>query len=452
MGAQRRSPRLFGSFRHRALLFELEPACTRRLALVLQQVLEFQPAPSKPWLSRRLIAWAFGRDLAKLLAAITPVKPRRFRANSSSTRAASEFEERSLWEAVASLMKTISKDEWRLLEDLSAEGLLKGLPPAIAEKDIHVTHALLALSEIKVRHAHFQGRGDPMDVDDGIKLVFAGGTCLSKAYGVIPRMSEDVDLRVILAPPSRPLKAEAGSRARLRALHTAILKAFSDLDFHIPETADGSNNPDIGDQRSYFHLQLEYGVNGASAPVLRPGLKIEIVNRPPRLATNDCEFGMLFEKLSDRPSSTIVRMPCMNVSETLAEKVVSFLRRCSWYWSAGYSGNEDDVLVRHIFDVNQIMSKFADAVVEAERLFPTVVKDDVAAFRRRDVTFDNDPVNSMWSALRQLRTRPELRDRYERRLRPLVYHGEVADYDQACAGFERVAERLLRSMEIAEPA
>jgi hypothetical protein len=349
-------------------------------------------------------------------------------------------------------MKTISKDEWRLLEDLSAEGLLKGLPPTVAEKDIHVTHALLALSELKVRHAHFQGRGDPVDVDDGIKLVFAGGTCLSKAYGAIPRMSEDVDLRVILTPPSRPLKPDTGPRPRLRALHPAIIEAFTALDFHVPDKADGADNPEIGDQRNYFHLQLEYGVNSASAPALRPGLKIEVVNRPPRLATSDCTFGMLFEKLSGRPSSTIVRMPCMNISETLAEKVVSFLRRCSWYWSAGYSGNEDDVLVRHIFDVNQIMSNFPDAVIEAERLFPVVVKDDVAAFRRRDAAFDSDPVNTMRSALRQIRTRPELRDRYERRLRPLVYHGEVANFDDACAGFEDVAERLLRTMNIAEPA
>jgi len=55
--------------------------------------------------------------------------------------------------------------------------------------------------------------------DVGIQLVFAGGTCLSKAHGLINRMSEDIDIKVLLAPTAKPLKKGRGDRMRLKALH-----------------------------------------------------------------------------------------------------------------------------------------------------------------------------------------------------------------------------------------
>lgn len=104
-------------------------------------------------------------------------------------------------------MRTITAEQRRTLEDLSAQGLLGGLPYQTAEKDIHVTDVLHQLSGIDVSHAHFQatGRGSAEQVDDGIHLVFAGGTCLSKAHRLIDRMSEDIDIKVILAP--RPIRS-----------------------------------------------------------------------------------------------------------------------------------------------------------------------------------------------------------------------------------------------------
>jgi len=47
-------------------------------------------------------------------------------------------------------MKTITPAQKQALEDLSAEGLLRGLPVQTAEKDIHITDLLKSLSELKV--------------------------------------------------------------------------------------------------------------------------------------------------------------------------------------------------------------------------------------------------------------------------------------------------------------
>ncbi len=94
-------------------------------------------------------------------------------------------------------MKTITAEQRQRLEDLSAEGLLK-LPLAIAEKDVHITDLLMALSQLVVAHDGFKDldkRREPTRADTGIVLVFAGGTCLSKAHGLIERMSEDIDIK-----------------------------------------------------------------------------------------------------------------------------------------------------------------------------------------------------------------------------------------------------------------
>lgn len=64
------------------------------------------------------------------------------------------------------------------LDALNAVADLSGLPPHLLEKDIWVVWTL---------HQLFTG-------PYAKHLVFKGGTSLSKAYGIIQRFSEDVDL------------------------------------------------------------------------------------------------------------------------------------------------------------------------------------------------------------------------------------------------------------------
>lgn len=63
-------------------------------------------------------------------------------------------------------MKTISSEQKDLIDALVAEGLAGNLSAAVLEKDVHVTDALHALSELQ--HPH-------------VRFVFCGGTSLSKA-------------------------------------------------------------------------------------------------------------------------------------------------------------------------------------------------------------------------------------------------------------------------------
>lgn len=67
-------------------------------------------------------------------------------------------------------MKTITTDQRELIDALLAEQDVGGISAAILEKDIHVTDALRALSAIAHEH---------------VRLVFCGGTSLSKAHSII---------------------------------------------------------------------------------------------------------------------------------------------------------------------------------------------------------------------------------------------------------------------------
>jgi predicted nucleotidyltransferase component of viral defense system len=84
-----------------------------------------------------------------------------------------------------------------------------GLPsPALIEKDWYVVKALAAISAAAT--APF-------------RLVFGGGTCLSRAHRLIRRMSEDIDLKIISDGPF--------PRPALRHLRDTITRALLDAGF-----------------------------------------------------------------------------------------------------------------------------------------------------------------------------------------------------------------------------
>jgi hypothetical protein len=111
-------------------------------------------------------------------------------------------------------MKIISEEQKELIDAITAEGLAGNLSAFILEKDIHVTDALHALAKLQHRH---------------IRFVFCGGTSLSKAHGLIERMSEDVDLKVVL-DAGRGL-TQSGMKTHLGRLKNAAIDVMTALAF-----------------------------------------------------------------------------------------------------------------------------------------------------------------------------------------------------------------------------
>src|SRR5271156_2068810 len=108
---------------------------------------------------------------------------------------------------------TVSRS-WCLHDKLTLLGLLEvqkhfKLPsPALVEKDWYVVDALAAINTADVKP---------------FRLVFGGGTALSRAHRLIRRMSEDIDLKIVSDEPR--------SRPELRELRDIITRALQRAGF-----------------------------------------------------------------------------------------------------------------------------------------------------------------------------------------------------------------------------
>lgn len=345
-------------------------------------------------------------------------------------------------------MRTITTEQKQSLEDLSAEGILRGLPVQTAEKDIHITELLRGLSELEVHHDHFSDldtrKGEHTRHDAGIQFVFAGGTCLSKAHGLINRMSEDIDIKVILAPTEKPLKKGRSDRMRLKALHEHIPKLFDELGFPLLEYPDGADNPRIKDKHRYYVVGAGYQTAYDNFPSLRPELKLELIQRQPLLPLERREFGYLYESLAGLQPTATVTIDCISVAETAAEKVLSLLRRCAYKWD-GYqtNGDMDPALVRHVYDVARIAECANDSLAAARGIFPQLVQNDRQEFLGQNPEFDADPAGVLKRTLAAAGNNGKLQQQYTNHLMPLVYDIAPPTFKKAFGIFEQVANDFL---------
>jgi len=344
-------------------------------------------------------------------------------------------------------MRTISEKQRQALEDLAAEGLLRGLPVQTAEKDIHITELLKGLSELRVSHEHFSDidvrRGEVVRQDPGIQLVFAGGTCLSKAHGLIHRMSEDIDIKVLLLPPDKPLRKGRTDRVRLVALHEAIPPLLDSLGFPLLAAPNGEN-PHIRNKHRYCEVGAGYQSAYPQLPSLRPELKLELMQRQPRLPLETRTFGYLYESLAGLKLSSPVSIACISVAETTAEKVLSLLRRCACSWD-GYQtkGDLDPALVRHVYDVAKIAELAPEALPAAREVFPQLVISDRDEYEGQHPEFDADPIGVLRRTLLAARENGKLKKQYVENLLPLVYETSAPDFERSFDVFEAVARDFL---------
>jgi predicted nucleotidyltransferase component of viral defense system len=318
-------------------------------------------------------------------------------------------------------MKIISEEQKELIDSITAEGLAGNLSAFILEKDIHVTDALHALA--KLQHQHIQ-------------LVFCGGTSLSKAHGLIERMSEDVDLKVVLNADHG--LTQSGVRTHLGKLKNAAIDAMKALGFHIIEEEKLALNAN-----RYFASGWRYKTRYTAHTSLRPHLSLEFTVRTPSFAVAQKPIGYLIDRLASREGAP-VRMSCVAVEETLAEKVLSFLRRHAEH-RAGVREKWDQALVRHIYDTYCIVGSRAAFVDRAAAHFKGYVEYDRGEFHHH-TAFVEDPKQSMATALAAAETEEQTKREYEQVLLPLVYGAMRPTFGEAFAVFKSTALKLLATL------
>lgn len=316
-------------------------------------------------------------------------------------------------------MKTITAHDHDLITSVVGEGLTT-LPEAVLEKDLLVTEALRAIEA-------FDGAS--------IDAIFCGGTCLSKAHGLTDRMSEDIDFKLRV---SEGLSRNARSRA-LSHYKQRMIRHLEDLGFHIPPEEVIAR-----DENSYIGLNIHYQSRFAQQLSLRPEIKVELNAHPPSLPTTRLNVGSMLDRFIPA-SPALLSLKCISIEETLAEKVLAFLRRTAQMQSGRNRAEYDDRLVRHLYDVAAI----ARATETSPLLYATFQRlalQDARQFRNQHPEFNHDPAGEMGKVIEALRDKSDPFERhYQEFVEELVY-GEPISFTEAKRVFIVLAEKLVGSI------
>lgn len=326
-------------------------------------------------------------------------------------------------------MRVLPVERLELIDALVAEVDIGDITAALLEKDEHLTAALNAIFKLHFEHA---------------SLVFCGGTSLSKAHNLIERMSEDADIKVVLSATTanwstNQIRRYLGDKVRGQVTHT-----LSALGLAEDETARRSLN-----DNQYLHSQWTYRRAYEGIAALRPHLQIELTTRTPVLPLQTAWLRTLADKLAGHEGSTF-SVPVVSVSETLAEKVLSFLRRFAQHRAGLMQQPWDTTLVRHIYDVHCIVSHKPGATDDAIKAFSSLTALDASEFGYQDAAFQQNPKATLSKALIDLTVDAQSREEYQHVLLPLIYGKTRVSYDQALKSFDDVAQKLVRSLQTKE--
>lgn len=156
---------------------------------------------------------------------------------------------------------------------------------------------------------------------DDIEIAFCGGTSLSKAHNLIERMSEDVDFKLDVRDKGL---SKNQRRGLLSVYRDNAVSELRKLGYEIEAKHIKSR-----DANSYMQIRLPYATSFTQLAAIRPDVQIELNASSPRVATVTREVQTLVSPELSLSRSGLVR--CLDVSETMAEKLVAFTRRVSQF-------------------------------------------------------------------------------------------------------------------------
>ncbi|MCK1340392.1 nucleotidyl transferase AbiEii/AbiGii toxin family protein [Bradyrhizobium sp. 38] len=288
-----------------------------------------------------------------------------------------------------------------------------GLPgPALVEKDWYVVKALAAIAAV--------------DTGD-FRLVFGGGTALSRAYKLTKRMSEDVDLKIV--------RDKAPTRGELRKLRKTITDALLGAGFVFdPENKDHRVTMYEG---RYTKYQLPYKALAEGKGILRPNVQIETSVWPLRRETVDKSVISFIAEAYGRDPE-LPKIACSSVLETAAEKFVALTWRAGSEL-AGLREERDPTLVRHIYDIHMIRDEYD--VKEAATLAHEVMLADAATRGDSFPAWKKDPLGETLRAIGGIPNDRVFVDGFANFQRDMVY-GDKPDFSVAMGTLNTLADHL----------
>jgi len=256
--------------------------------------------------------------------------------------------------------------------------------------------------------------------------VFGGGTALARAYRLIKRMSEDIDLRIV---------ADRPTRAQLRVLRKKITDALLVAGFQFD--ADNPVHRETMYEGRYTIYRLPYAPVVEGRGALRPEIQIETAVFPLRRDAVERPVTSFINEGYSRPPE-IPAIACVSISETAAEKLVALTRRVAAELE-GLRDTKDPTLVRHIHDLHAIRDEYDTADVAA--LAHEIMTADAASRAKDFPAYQADPLAETLKAIEGICASAEMAAQYANFARDMVY-GERTDFTTAVGTLRFLAQQL----------
>ena len=304
-----------------------------------------------------------------------------------------------------------------------------GLPAFAIEKDFWVTQCLHTVFSLEVSS----------------NLIFKGGTSLSKAWSIIERFSEDIDLcidRKVLGfegelsktqiSKLRKASCEYTSTELPKVLQTELLeKGLKEFKIEVQETNDSDKDPQV--------LEIHYNSITEPIPYILPKVIIEIgarsLTEPIETREIQSLIGMQYptQKFSDKPFSVPTVLP----KRTFLEKI--FLLHEEFQKRDDHIRTER--MSRHHYDLEKLMDTEygIDALLD-EGLYSTIVKHRSKFNLLRGIDYSKHSPEKI-SILPPKTKLKEWRNDYEIMQESMIY-GESLSFDNLIAKISELEKRL----------
>lgn len=256
----------------------------------------------------------------------------------------------------------------------------KGMTPFAVEKDWWVSRTLEIIFQMDIaKH-----------------LVFKGGTSLSKAWKLIHRFSEDIDLAIdkefFEGFEGDISKTQIGKLRKVAGAYTTGTffeelknefrkKGFKELDFKVIDADDSDQDPRI--------IEIYYpNIIAQPSEYILPRVQLEVSCRSLREPFSVQPFGSLVDEVyaGREFAEPLFEVPTVNSERTFLEKV--FLLHEEFHRPA--EKRRVDRLSRHLYDVYQLTkSGVAERAISDKDLYETIVAHRYKFSKVGDVDYNN---------------------------------------------------------------
>jgi predicted nucleotidyltransferase component of viral defense system len=289
-----------------------------------------------------------------------------------------------------------------------------GVDPSFIEKDWFAVKILQGVSTLSVAP---------------LKIIFAGGTSLSKGYGLIKRFSEDLDFRII---------GEADiTRGNRKAVRKEIISTIDELtDISVISDSIISRN-----ESRFFSFSVEYPQTYQLSSALRPHLKLEF------------SFENIFLPEQTKPIQSFVTqftggksdctVDCISPVETAGNKFSALLWRMTIRDRTAKPGtvSNDPAMIRHLHDLSALENLAVSDSLFIESIYLSIKKD----LGRSGSIIDKSLKDMAKEALEQFEADPIYKSEYTRFVDAMSYapDDESIGFETAVASFERIVGLLI---------